>query len=253
MKEIIKVKNASYERYEELLIQKDTLKKEAEEYRLRFNKEFGELCIRVLEEKMNCIEKRKTISYCKNMILIGGEIYKSQLDKYINETMTKYKEALDMLKENTKKAKSRKDVSDSELKEIKNKYYKIAKLIHPDMNSDLRNDSTILDLWNRTSVAYECLELKELTEIEIMVNSYLESINHTHEDIVIPDVQEKIFDLNEEIKEILNTNPYQYKYILASKKAMANKRKELKKELKDYIGYKKELQKQIKEFKIINK
>ena len=28
MKEIIKVKNASYERYEELLIQKDTLKKD---------------------------------------------------------------------------------------------------------------------------------------------------------------------------------------------------------------------------------
>ena len=250
MEEIIKIRNSAYERYEELLIRKDTLKKEAEEYRLRFNKEFGELCIKVLEEKMNCIEKRKTISYCKNMVLIGGVIYKKELDKYISETMIKYREALNMLKENTEKAKSRKDVSNEELKEIKNKYYKIAKLIHPDMNSDLKDDPTIMDLWNRTSVAYECLELKELKEIEVMVNSYLESINHTHEDIVIPDVQEKIFDLNVEIEEILNTDPYQYKYILASKKSMSQKRKELKKELRDYIEYKKDPQKQIKQFKI---
>lgn len=250
MEEIIKIRNSAYERYEELLIRKDTLKKEAEEYRLRFNKEFGELCIRVLEEKMNCIEKRKTISYCKNMVLIGGEIYKKELDKYVSEAMAKYKEALNMLKENTKKAKSRKDVSNEELKEIKNKYHKIAKLIHPDMNTDLKDDPTIIDLWNRTSVAYECLELKELKEIEVMVNSYLESINHNHEDIVIPDVQEKIFDLNLEIEEILNTDPYQYKYILASKKSMSQKRKELKKELRDYIEYKKDLQKQIKQFKI---
>lgn len=250
MEEIIKIRNSAYERYEELLIRKDTLKKEAEEYRLRFNKEFGELCIQVLEEKMNCIEKRKTISYCKNMVLIGGVIYKKELDKYISETMIKYREALNMLKENTEKAKSRKDVSNEELKQIKNKYYKIAKLIHPDMNADLKDDPTIMDLWNRTSVAYECLELKELKEIEVMVNSYLESINHTHEDIVIPDVQEKIFDLNVEIEEILNTDPYQYKYILASKKAMSQKRKELKKELKDYKEYKKDLQKQIKQFKI---
>ena len=157
---------------------------------------------------MNCIEKRKTISYCKNMVLIGGVIYKKELDKYISETMIKYREALNMLKENTEKAKSRKDVSNEELKEIKNKYYKIAKLIHPDMNADLKDDPTIMDLWNRTSVAYECLELKELKEIEVMVNSYLESINHTHEDIVIPDVQEKIFDLNVEIEEILNNNEH---------------------------------------------
>lgn len=250
MKEIVKVKNESYERYEELLIKKDSLKKEAEEYRIQYNREFGELSISVFEEKMNCIEKKKIISYCNNILLLDGKIIKAELDAYIEEVMAKYREALDILKDNTKKAKSRKDVPVDELKKIKCKYYTIAKLIHPDMNSDLKDDKTIQDLWNRTGVAYECFELKELEEIEILVNNYLESINHSHDDIVIPDVREKIFNLNQEIEEILNTDPYQYKYILSNKKLIKAKKKELKKELKDYLEYKKELEREISKFNI---
>ena len=63
-------------------------------------------------------------------------------------------------------------------KEIKNIYYKIAKLIHPDTNPSLAKDENIKSLWNRTIIAYNCNDLKEIEELEVLVNQYLESINY---------------------------------------------------------------------------
>ena len=67
----------------------------------------------------------------------------------------------------------------------------------------------------------------------------------------IPNVEEKIFNLNRKIEKILRTDPYQYKYILADEKSIDRKKEELYKELNDYHRYIDELDKQIEEFKII--
>ena len=60
--------------------------------------------------------------------------------------------------------------------------------------------------------------------------------------VEIPDLEEKITEVQEEILAIQSTEPYTYKYLLEDDKAMAEKKTELEKELEDYVNYHKELQ-----------
>lgn len=63
MGEIIKVKNSSYERYEKLLLRRDSLRKEAAQINMNYIREFGSLILAVFQKKMECIRKKKTISF----------------------------------------------------------------------------------------------------------------------------------------------------------------------------------------------
>lgn len=250
MQNIVKVKNISYQRYEELLLKKEALMKEAEEYKSQYDSIFNVLNNDTYEAKMECIRKRKTISYCQNLKDLGSPIYRNDLNTYIDEAMKNYNNTIDYILNNDYKDKLKKNIREH-TKRIKNVYRQLAKLIHPDMNNDLKQDKTIQDLWNRTCIAYNCSNLEELEELEVLVNKYLESINHSHIDIEIPDIHEKIFNLNREIDNILHTDPYQYKYVIVDRDLIIKKKEELLKELSDYKRYLKELDKQIKEFDII--
>ena len=61
--EIIKVRNADYARYEELLLERDGLRKEAYITHGMYVKEFGELILGVFEKQIACIRKKKQIDY----------------------------------------------------------------------------------------------------------------------------------------------------------------------------------------------
>ena len=61
--EIIKVKNADYSRYEELLLERDQLRKEAGIYHGLYVREFGELHLTLFEKQIACIKKKKQIGY----------------------------------------------------------------------------------------------------------------------------------------------------------------------------------------------
>ena len=250
MQNVIKVKNASYERYEELLLKKEMLKKEAEQYKIQYNEIFNVLNNDTYEAKMECVKKRKIVSYCQNLQSLGSKIIKKELDSFIDKAMKEYKDTLEyILNSDNDKTK---DLNGQHTKQIKTIYRQLARLVHPDMNSELKDDKTVQDLWNRTCIAYNCDNLEELVELEVLINKYLESINHTHIEIEIPNVDEKIFDLNREIEKIIHTNPYQYKYIISDRQIITKKKEELLKELSDYKRYLNELNKQIEEFTIVD-
>ena len=252
MQSIVKVKNVSYQRYEELLLKKEALKKEAEQYKAQYDEIFNLLNNDAHEAKLECIRKRKTISYCQNLKDLDSPIYRNDLDSYIDEAMKNYNNTIDYILNNDYKNRLKKNIREH-TKRIKGVYRQLAKLIHPDMNNDLKNDKTIQDLWNRTCIAYNCSNLEELEELEVLVNRYLESINHTHINIEIPDIHEKIFNLNREIDNIIHTDPYQYKYVIVDKELIIKKKEELLKELSDYKRYISELDKQMNEFDIIER
>ena len=123
-------------------------------------------------------------------------------------------------------------------------------MVHPDMHPELASDETIKDLWNRITMAYDCNNLDELVDLEVLVHQYLESIGYEGGELVIPDVNERIFKLNEEIQEILDTDPYQFKYILSDPEAVKEKKEELEGEIHDYEVYAKELDEVIAAFPI---
>ena len=248
MQDLIKVKSLSYQRYEELLLEKEALRKEAESYQIKYNEIFNVLNTNTYEARMECVRKRKIVSYCQSMLDLGSPIDKNELDTFIENAMKEYKDTLNYILNNDDKTDINKNPDN--IKQIKSLYRQLARLIHPDMNSDLKDDKVIQDLWNRTYVAYNCSNLEELEELEVLINKYLESINHEHMEIEIPNVDEKIFNLNREIEKIIHTNPYQYKYIISDENSIKLKKEELQKELEDYKRYSIELNKQIEAFHI---
>lgn len=250
MEELVVVGNAKLERYKELLLKRDSLAKEAYLFQIAYIKEFGDLITECFEAKIACIEKKKIIAYCQKLLNKGLKPNQADIDKMIDETMKDYYQELKAMLADNKRLKKESYVSEYELKKIKNAYYRVAKLIHPDMNPDLKDDEKAKELWNRTVAAYEGNSLKDIEELEVLVNEYLESINYKTKDIEIPDIEEKIYKLNEEITNIRETDPYQYKYLLSDVDAVEEKKNNIKSEKQDYEDYARELDEVIKKFEI---
>jgi len=237
MDTLIKVKSASYKRYEELLLEKEELLKEAENYRIEYERIFDSLSKEVNIAKLDCVKKRKIISYCKNALTSKSKISRNELDKFVEKAMKDYEETLDFLSRNDDEEKEEKEIVEKDLKALKNLYHQLAKQIHPDMNSNLSEDKVIRDLWNRICIAYNCKDFEELEELNILVNRYLEKSFKSYIEYEIPDINEKIFNLNRKIYRITHTIPYQHKYILEDKEGIEKKKDELTKELNDYKRY----------------
>lgn len=91
-------------------------------------------------------------------------------------------------------------------------------------------------------IAYNCNDLKEMEEIEILINAVLQKLDFGTMDISIPDIDVKVAELEEEIDEIKSTDPYQSKYLLEDSKAVEEKKQALKDELKEYEDYSSQLQ-----------
>lgn len=102
------------------------------------------------------------------------------------------------------------------------------------------------DLWNRTMIAYRCNHLEELKEIELLVDALTFDTSHIQKE----NIECRIEKLNEEIKKIMNTNPYQYKYILNDQDEVKDCKDEYHREIQEYQRYKKDLEEIFKQFKI---
>lgn len=71
----------------------------------------------------------------------------------------------------------------------------------------------------------------------MLVGKALESISEDQVEIEIPDIDDKISELEREIRTIMETDPYQYKFLLFDKDAVEEKKKSLEDELKQYKDY----------------
>lgn len=249
MQDIIKVKSASYKRYEELLKKKREIIKQGEEYKSSYESIFDSLYKEVQALRLDCVKKRKIISYCKSLTSQGKVIIRKDLDEFVENAMKEYNETLDSLygiEDTIDDKKDKKiDLSDEDSMKIKAVYRKLAKLIHPDVNQELNQNEVIADLWNRTCIAYNCQNIEELLELEVLINNYLESTNQKYYDVEVPDINEKILNLNREIYHLTHSNPYQFKYILENTEEINRKQEELKQQIDDYVRYSNELDDEI--------
>ncbi len=239
MTDVIKGHNTSYARYEELINRRDELKKEAFQYHAEYVKVFGDLILELFRKKIECIRKKKTIEYCQAALNHGNNVDQAKLQAYLEKEMADFKAQLDdMVKEHEAALKST-TVTEKDMLEIKRIYHRLVKKIHPDINPAVTGSEDLMDLWHRVTVAYSCNSLKDLQELEVLVMQALESVDL--DDLDIPDIEEKISDLEKEIMEIMETDPYQYKFLLDDNKAVEAKKEDLKTELKTYEDYSEQL------------
>lgn len=250
MGDIIWIKSTSYAEYEEALLRRDNLKKEAEQAHMQFIMEFGDLIERSFTLKVECIRKKKEIGYCQRLANQGKRINSGDLTNYIETAMREYYSELRAVADDVKRAKESKRISQAELRKIKEIYYRLAKLIHPDMHPELEDDDVIMDYWHRISIAYQHNNLKEIEELEALVKFHLEQNGKGTSEIDIPDIEDKIREVEEEIDEIISNNPYLYKLLLRSKTAIKEKRQEYLDEIESYRKYSEQLDEVLAGFEI---
>ena len=95
-----------YTEYEELLIRRDHLYKDATSYQIAYTKEFGELILENFKLKVECIKKKKTINYCRRRLNRGLSINADRMNAEIEAEMFLYYEQLMDLTKETDEAKN---------------------------------------------------------------------------------------------------------------------------------------------------
>jgi hypothetical protein len=236
--------------YESLLLKREQYEKEAGVYLTLYIHEFGELITDVYKAKIDCIELKKSIAYCQKCANHGKTINRGELNKYIKTHMSSYYEELQKMIDDNKACKKLKASSEIDAQKSKRIYRKIAKLLHPDINPLTNKNDELMDLWQQAMKAYHTNDAKMLEEVEVLVNLALEKAGFDIEQVDIPNLGEKIDNLENEIHSIISTDPYQYKYLLDDTDAVEDKKNELNAELKEYERYKDELTKVLEGFKI---
>ena len=239
--EIIRVSNSSYAKYEELLMRKDEAKKQAFQYERAYIREFGDLILELFQLKMESIRKKKTIEYCQALANKGESIDQNALQAYLAKELAEYKKQLKKMIRDNEAAKNSSKVTEAVMFKIKRIYHNLVKKIHPDINPVTNENEELKSLWQRLIVAYNCNDLKEMEEIEVLVNALLAKLDLGTIDVTIPNIDEKIAELEKEIERIKTTDPYRYKYILEDPDAVSRKEEELHKEIREYEDYGKQL------------
>ena len=233
--------NEKYQQYEKLLFERDKYKKQAGEYLREYIREFGELMTDVFRKKISCIEKKKMISYCQKRLNKGEAIDVEAMNEYIMNEMEEYNLQLADMMRNNDICRNGEPISRSDVLQIKKIYRRIAKKIHPDIHPGTLDISILSDLWNMVTDAYDRSDLKSLEELEIQINSVLRELGDDVPDEDIPDIEEKIQALEEEIDKILSTDPYQYKFLLGDEEKVQELKEDLSEELEAYSRYEKQL------------
>ena len=87
---IMENSKARSEEYEELLLRRDQLFRESGSYMTAYTQEFGDLITANFELKVECIKKKKTISYCRRRMNRGLAIDTTRMQAEIDQEMTLY-------------------------------------------------------------------------------------------------------------------------------------------------------------------
>ena len=129
------------------------------------------------------------------------------------------------------------EVSAEDLKTIKTMYRGIAKQIHPDIHPELAEVEELQDLWNQVNIAYQCNDLEQLKELDLLISVTLAGLSEQKATLDIPDVEEKIKKLEWEIREIRSKDPYQYKNLFSKPELVKEKHLDLQQQAEEYRQY----------------
>lgn len=238
-----------YERYEELTLKKDHYEKEAEHYRLAYVREFGDLIAESFGLKVECIALKKEIALYIKARNAGRTITPEEVKAYLEARMSVYEHELQQMIEENEASKNIRPISFSEVEQIKKIYRRLAKLLHPDISPLTVKYPALGDLFRKIIVAYKSNDLKELRKLEVLVNKELEDNGVEGFDMVIPDIAERIDELERDVDAIISSAPYTYRELLRDEEAVNGKKAELRAEIEEYTGYKKELSEKLREIK----
>lgn len=230
------------EDYTELIIERDRLAKEAEQYHISYVKRFGALVEKCFFLKIECIRCKKIISEFLKLLNRGetaGSVTLEELKQLVSGEMKEYDEQLKSISA-IRKLKS--TVTAYELAQIKKIYHKVATRIHPDINPQLFGNEEVKQLWEDITLAYKGNNLERMKELEAVASAVIAKYCDDVVAVVIGDIDDKVRKVKEQIENIKSTDPYQYKFLLEDEEMCAETEKRLQSEIDNYQAYLDELQ-----------
>lgn len=245
MYEIIPINDERLAEYEQLLIKRDSLKKEAVLINQEYYKQFGELLIKVYEKQVECIKLKKMISFVQTAINKNEALNLDKLNAYIDEVMAEYRRKLEEMREDHKKCFEAKYIGDMDMMKIKKIYRDIVKKLHPDVSTLMDEDDRLKDLWVRANESYSANDLQTLEEVYAQIQLILAGMGDIGE-ISVSNIEDKILALKEEIQEITLSLPYTLKPYITDPIIGNEKRIELEEELDKYVQYNEQLRDMLK-------
>lgn len=246
--EIIFIKDGRYDEYENLLLDRDRYRKEAELALRQYIHVFGEQIAAVFKQKIACIERKKMLACCMVYKNRGESVDMKKVQEQIKHDMSEYQSKLNDMIANNEACRNMKQIPEHYVMKIRQIYRRIARKLHPDMNPLTEQHEELMELWQRNVTAYNCNDLKELEEIEVLVDKALEELGQGQTEITIPDIDFKIDKLYKEIEKIKTTDPYRYRELLDDTGLVQEKKKALDEELDEYKEYAKQLDQELKQF-----
>ena len=233
--------DSKYTEYENHLLERDQLAKEADQIWTAYIQLFGHLMTMNYEEKLECIKCKKTLASYQSALNHGGAVDPDAMQRYLDSEMAEYYAHLDRLMRDRQEADSAGRVSPYEVQRSKELYRRLAKLIHPDINPETDRSDVLRELWQRIMIAYHASNVRELSDLEVLVRRALKELGVEGGQAEISDIGVRIEELRAEIDNIRKTEPYSLRYLVEDKVAAAKKMAELRDELEEYKKYRREL------------
>ena len=200
----------------------------------------GDLEYRLLKAEYSYRRIKRKIELIRAKLNRNESIDINNIDELLDEEFEAFiielENRMDMMDEATTRYKS-KILNRKEALELKTKYRKIVKKIHPDINPFVSNDQ--LNLYTMAVKAYKDGDLKTIRLIFNLVedtdidNDYdsIEELRLSKESI-----KESIDKVKNDIDIIKNKFPYNTKELLNNKDELRNRRKEYNKQINDYLN-----------------
>lgn len=235
------------EEYEELLLRRDQLFRESGSYMTAYTQEFGDLITANFELKVECIKKKKTISYCRRRMNRGLAIDTTRMQAEIDQEMTLYYTQLKEMLDDTERAKKAGTISEYRLSRAKKIYRRLTKILHPDINKKTAENKNLMELWTRIAEAYQKSDVDELDDLEVLVRRAMEEMGDDSFELNLDDIETRIERVENQINEILTTEPYIYGEILCDEEKKQSYKEQLQAEHDDYEQYLESLTKALDE------
>ena len=227
--------------YEELLLRRDQILKECDSIVIAYTREYGELVQRSFELKIDCIKSKKSIAYCQRQINRGLNIDSEAMNAMIGREMAAYYDELREIVDQNNRAKGAESIGEYRMQRAKKLYRRLAKKLHPDINTQTSENEILRDLWTRIVFAYRMSDIEALEDLEAMVRKVMEDLGEDGFEYDTTNLNERIERLEAQIADILATEPYTYREILRDDEKRAAKKKELDREITEYEKYLTEL------------
>ncbi|SCW68511.1 hypothetical protein SAMN02910456_02580 [Ruminococcaceae bacterium YRB3002] len=239
MNELILRDTGDYKKYEELLLKRDQLYKEACSIQCSYLKEFGALLLEDYELKVECIRIKKKIAYCQAAIAHGNLLDVEAMERTVAAAMAAYETEIKRMISD-KAAADKASVSPSyKVERAKRIYRRLAKILHPDLCAAVTENEELRALWERIVIAYHANDDVELENLEVLVRLKMKELGDLTDGAftVIGNIEERIAAIEAEINDIVTTEPYVYIGLMSSEARIAEKKAELQKEIDEYKKY----------------